>query len=219
MTQPVVELQAVQQYRPVGQAKNVAGQQVAVPVDDSPVGHTLREQHRATGDELGRKRSDQPHIVRRQYRSRVFLQGGQGVVPSIDDGIQGSGFVDRRTAVGTFVKSRQHLRDRIQVCLGHPLGLGHRRQPRGVRVTPHHHDRLTGSAVGVGQMRDTEIAVLRDAAVQGHLTGTRPFAKLGSAEVQEVRDDGLLDLIGHPSDQNHDARVSFAYLRANGGGA
>ena len=159
MPQPVVEFQTIEHHRTIGQAEDVTGHQIAVPVDDPAVGDALCEQHRPSGDELCRERPDHAHVVRGEHGSDVLLQRGQRVLPAIDDSVKRTGFVDRRAAIGPLMERRQHLRDRIQMRLGDPARLGHRRQSRGIRVAPHHHDRFARPALGIGEVRDADVAV------------------------------------------------------------
>ena len=75
-----------------------------------------------------------------------------------------------------------------------------------------HHDDGFGRLAAEGEVREAEVALRGQSAVKFHLVRAREFATGGSGEVQEIGDDGLLDLESTIADEEHQTGVRLSDL-------
>lgn len=85
VAQSGVELQAVQQHRPVGLPEDVVGQQIGVAVDDAALGDPLGEQRLTPREEFADQPLDLIDDVAGQQGWSVTVQFGQVVAPPLLD--------------------------------------------------------------------------------------------------------------------------------------
>src|SRR5262245_42333352 len=80
--QVIVELQTVEQLRPIGHAEDVVGEQICVTVDDTSLCDALGKQRTAARDELGGQSCHFNKGLRRDDCAGMSLQFEQVLVPS-----------------------------------------------------------------------------------------------------------------------------------------
>ena len=211
VAKPVVELQAVQQHRPVRQAEDVVGQQVGVTVDDAPAGDTPGEEHGAAGDEVIHQSSDIGDGLRVQRAvagGRVAGQLVEVLRPAGNHRIHPGLGVDGRPTFGVGVETRQHPRDGVQVPGDVRSAAHHGGQPALVGIATHDDHRF-GCGAGCLEMAHPEIGVGGQAAVEGDLVGAGALPLSDAGEIEKVGDDGFLDLVGQVARQHHQPGVGL----------
>ena len=216
VAQPVVEFQAVQQRRAVVEAEDVIGQQVGVAVDDLVLGDAPGEQHRAPGNEVGCQPGglgDGIGLEARDDAVGIPFEFGEVLRPARGDGIHPRLGVHLATPRGRGVEAGQHQGDGAQFRLDLVAAADHGRQPALVGVAAHDEDGLTRPAPGRGEVTDAQVAVGGQSAVQLQLVGAGPLPALEGAEVEEVGDHRLLDLVGPVADEEHHPGVRLGGQR------
>lgn len=129
----VVELETVQQDRPLRKAEDVVGDQIAMTVDDAPVGDTSRQQHPPAVDELHGETLEFIHRLKGQHGSSVMAQLAQVFPQARGDRRDLGTVVDPSRAGALGMKVRNPLRNHRQVALDGFTSPG--REPRNrVRI-------------------------------------------------------------------------------------
>ncbi len=222
--QPVVELQAVEHPGTVVEAEDVTGQQVAVPVDDPPLGDAPVEQGRAPVEELQGALLDLVQQGGREHTEAPHLR--ETVRPPRADGVPGGLGVDLRAALRPAVQVREHPGEPVDDPGEVLARADHRGQPAFGRHPPHDHQRLRplglpGSVrpgrpvrpVRAGQVGDAEVDVRREPAVQFDLPTAHLAAPPHGREVDEPQVDRLLQLPGLVADEEHHPDVGLVHGR------
>jgi hypothetical protein len=113
----IVEFQAVEHGWSFGQAKDVVGQQVGVPVDYSPVSDPLGEQDSAARYELGGEPFCFMDRLSRDHGVGIWLQFHHVLLPLPQDCLYGALSIDRRSPRRATMEPRQYSCNRGDVLV------------------------------------------------------------------------------------------------------
>ncbi len=169
--QVVVELEAVEDPRTVVHAEHVFALQVAVPVDDPPGPDPLVEQGATAGEVLERRPSHPGHVVAIEHLGDEPVELVDAAAPQVGDEVGGAGSVDLRPPSGPLVEVGDQVGDRGEVLV-HGGGAQERGQAPRRWQPPHHHDVVDHLSLH-RDVRDAEVDVGRQPAVQLHLPTAR----------------------------------------------
>ena len=215
--EPVIEVQAVQDPRPVIKAEDVVGEQVTVPVDDAAIPDPRIEQRRPPGQEP----QGQPlrllddrgveRLARRQ--PRLDRPGLLDVVrPAAVQRVPAALLGDLRAAGRLGVPGGEDPRHLAQRPGHWRARADQRGQPPRRGHAAHHHQVIADLAIRVAELGHTQVHIRRKLAVELDLAGTRRRAGLRRAEVEETELDGFLQLASAVPGEEHRGSVGLGHL-------
>ena len=191
----VGEVEAVQHARAVGEAEDVVGEEVAVPVAHPAVCHPLLEE---PGPALHVARSARRHLVERVGRQDPAAKGlevGDVARELGRDHPRRSGGCGRRGAGRGSVEPCQQPRQVAEVVVRRRARGDQGRKPAVGGHPPHHDEVVAGCPVDVEDIGDAEVHVGGEATVQRDLPVGCLLASLPGREIQEVEPHRLLELV------------------------
>ena len=199
VAQPVVEGQAVQRPRTVGEAVHVVAQQVAVPVADPAVRQALLQQRAAPRDVGGGQLARPLHVRRVDHPRGARRQALEPLLPQAQDRLGRAGRADAGGRGGGTVQLRHRARH-----LAHQVARVRRVQQRGQAPrgghAPHLDQVVAGGPVGLEHVQHAEVHVGGEAAVDLGLAPAGGQAVLAAAVVQEAQVHRLEQLVGAVAD-------------------
>ncbi|WP_245668345.1 hypothetical protein [Nocardia xishanensis] len=166
MTQPVVEVQAIEDTEAVGECEDVLGEQISVSIDDAPFGDPIVEQldaavyvpHREVVDPIRQDGRDP---------ARWFLsKRAQQRLPPVAQRSRGARPVDIGAAACQAMETDEQLDQRCQLLpvrgdVGEDV-----RQSAVLGHAAHDENRFGGPSLRVAQVRDAQIDIGRHPPVE-----------------------------------------------------
>lgn len=201
----VVEVEAVEDARPVVEAEDVVGDQVPVAVDD-PV-RAPGEQRAAPVEEAEREPPDGIELGAGQRRVPVRLHLVEVAPPPLPQGVAAAFRGDDRRPVGARVEGGEQPGDLPETVRQGVAPGEHRREPAVVGHASHDEDRLV--AARAGQRGGAQVHVGREATVQLELAGDRRPPQVRGGEVAEGGAHRFLHLVGALTDQDDHVDVGL----------
>ena len=208
VAQVVVEVEAVQHPRPVGEAEHVVGDQVAVsvhhpPIDVPPgeeVTPTVHEPRCQPVDLVDEAVGEQRTPVPGEFRDVGPPTPAQCCRRAVDG--------DARSASGVRVEGR-HQPGQIAQLVPHRCARHDERRQSPVGGHAAHHEHGLVGLVRAGEPAEAQVHVRGDPAVELQLAaqGRRPPIRRG--EVEERGPHRLLGLVGAVTDQDHHPDVGL----------
>ncbi len=217
----VVELEAVEDPRPVGEAEDVLGQQVAVPVADHAGGDALVEEGLTAGEVPLREPPDLRELPRGDELRDAADDRVEVVPPVAAHGVARGHGRDVRTGDGGLdrrVQGRDAPGDGTQTVAHVLAALEEGAQPALVRHAAHGDEVVGDLALGVEHVEDPQVHVGRQSAVQRDLPTAGVLARLPGGEVQEAERHGLLELVGPIAHEEDGGTVRLGHRGGQGHG-
>ena len=173
--EPFVELQAVQNPRPVVQAEDVLGEQVTVAVHDAALADAGREQRFAAVEETQREPFDLGDDLGVENRIRERANLIEARAPARPQRLRSSLLIDLRAVRGPPVHARDHPGDLTQGLLNRFPRADHDGETAFLGHAPHHDEMLADLSIRADHIGDPLVDIRGQPPVELHLLrGRRP---------------------------------------------
>ena len=166
VTEPVVELDAVENAWTVVQAEDVVGEQVAMTVSHLAMSDAIGEERAASVEVEPAQTARRGRRHPRRGSSRRTVASSRSSTPSWRGRVDGGGRCDHRRCIGARMKGRDVASDVSQTVVDRLTATDERREPALIGHAPHHDQVVARQSVDTEHLGDAEIDVGSEAPVE-----------------------------------------------------